>query len=106
MKALIENHLRSPQNCKDQARLLLIPILNFTDPAEQILDMTEVPNLFADKDIFESPGRAPKPPSYPSPVQPPQSPSFNNRYTNNNARFPPQTTYPPKTRTQPFIQMG
>lgn len=82
------------------------PNFKLHDPAEQILDMTEVPNLFADKDIFESPGRAPKPPSYPSPVQPPQSPSFNNRYTNNNARFPPQTTYPPKNKNPTVYSNG
>ncbi|UCS19221.1 uncharacterized protein HLK63_C01705 [Nakaseomyces glabratus] len=33
-----------------------------------------VDEILKDGTIFESPGRAPKPPSYPSPVQPPQSP--------------------------------
>ncbi|QHS71487.1 Boi1p [Saccharomyces paradoxus] len=82
------------------------PNFKLHDPAEQILDMAEVPNLFADKDIFESPGRAPKPPSYPSPVQPPQSPSFNNRYASNNARFLPQSTNSSKNKNSAVYSNG
>ncbi|EJS44612.1 boi1p [Saccharomyces arboricola H-6] len=82
------------------------PNFKLHDPAEQVLDITEVPDLFSGPDIFESPGRAPKPPSYPSPVQPPQSPSFNNRSTNNNSRFLPQPTNLSKNRTSVVYSNG
>ncbi|CAL9732317.1 protein BOB1 [Monosporozyma unispora] len=35
--------------------------------------------ISSNEHIFDSPGSAPKPPSYPSPVQPPVSPKFSNR---------------------------
>ncbi|CAI4054765.1 hypothetical protein SKDZ_02G0240 [Saccharomyces kudriavzevii ZP591] len=82
------------------------PNFKLHDLAEEVLDITEVPNLFTDKDIFESPGRAPKPPSYPSPVQPPQSPSFNIKYANNNSRFPPQSTTLSKNKTSTVYLNG
>lgn len=92
---------RSSSNTTEPQRpssVVVNPNFKLQDSTEQVLDIAQVPDVFTDKGIFESPGRAPKPPSYPSPVQPPQSPSLNNRYTNNNARFPPQSTTSSRNR--------
>lgn len=56
----------------------------------------EVPaEILKDKTIFESPGKAPKPPSYPSPVQPPQSPMAKPR-SNFNKGNSPYLVNPPR----------
>ncbi|KAL3231068.1 Sterile alpha motif [Nakaseomyces bracarensis] len=56
----------------------------------------EVPaEILKNKDIFESPGKAPKPPSYPSAVQPPPSPMVKPR-TQFNKGQSPYMVNPPK----------
>lgn len=48
----------------------------------------------ADEKLFVSPRRAPKPPSYPSPVQPPRSPVVGKEYTSHSGqRYSPPTIY-------------
>lgn len=48
-------------------------------------ETTKAPDV--EGEVFTSPRRAPKPPSYPSPVQPPKSPMINNQISMSNGRF-------------------
>ncbi|CDO95041.1 unnamed protein product [Kluyveromyces dobzhanskii CBS 2104] len=48
-------------------------------------ETTKAPDI--SEDVFASPRRAPKPPSYPSPVQPPKSPMVASSGVNSNGRF-------------------
>ncbi|SMN20593.1 similar to Saccharomyces cerevisiae YER114C BOI2 Protein implicated in polar growth, functionally redundant with Boi1p [Maudiozyma saulgeensis] len=79
---------------------LRAPVIRPATPVHHTMP-TDGLAISSETDIFESPGRAPNPPSYPSPVQPLVSPSLNNRNSmmasSPTLRYPSQDyfKYPP-----------